>query len=129
MDKKKLSIKLDNLAKNVANRGVFVVNKHPDGLFFVEEHISKKVIYSDLPIKQTAEKLCAMHNKGKSINSAKKIELKNLVERYFKFKNDIMFYKHTIKTTSDNFTYLSAVARCNDALKHFNKVCETLKNF
>lgn len=129
MNKDKLKLGINTIAEKVANRGIYITNKEQNGLFFVQEHITKKVLNNNIPIKQVADNLCKIYNKGKTLPSHKKIELSLLIERYFKFENDIAFYKNTLKTTKDSVKYYTTIARYKDAVKHFQKIRESLINF
>lgn len=128
MDKTQLAKKIDQLASNVARKGVFVVTKKDD-CFAVQEHITKKVVANGLPTKNVAEYLCDLRNKGKELGVNAKRNLQNLVEQYFKLKNDIVFYKNTMKTTKDNDLFYATQARLYDAISRLESVKYQLKKY
>jgi len=128
MNKQKLTKQLDTIAKNVAKKGVYVVTKKDDH-FVIQEHISKAIVASELPMKCVASYLCRLRNKGLAVSLGNKIKLEGLITQYFRCRNDIMFYRHTIKTTKD-FTKLQITeARLLDTICKFNYTKEELKRF
>lgn len=114
MNKKYLAKKLDRLASNVAKKGIFVVSKQ-NKFFVVQDHISKKVVYNEIPLKHVAEYLCKQTNKGKLVNGDMTKSLKDLIWQYHKVTSDIMFYTHTLRTTKDPIKYDMTEARLSDA--------------
>ena len=114
MNKKHLAKKLDRLASNVAKKGIFVVSKQ-NKFFVVQDHISKKVVYNEIPLKHVAEYLCKQTNKGKLVNGNMTKSLKDLIWQYHKVTSDIMFYTHTLRTTKDPIKYDMTEARLSDA--------------
>jgi hypothetical protein len=128
MNKQRLTKQLDAIATNVARKGVYVVTKQDD-TFVVQEHITKAVVAKELPMKCVATYLCKLRNKGKAISLPNKIKLEGLMTQYFRFKNDIMFYRHTLKHTKD-FTLGEVVeARLFDTICKFNFTKDELKRF
>lgn len=128
MNKTQLAQKIDQLASNVARKGVFVVIKSND-YFAVQEHLTKKIIASDLPLRNVADYLCELRNKGKDLGVNAKRNLRNLVDQYFKLKNDIVFYKNTMKTTKDNDLFYATQARLYDAISRLESVKYQLKKY
>ena len=128
MNKQRLTKQLDAIATNVARKGIFVVTKKDD-TFVVQEHISKAIVAAELPMKCVATHLCKLRNKGKTLTIANKIKLEGLMTQYFRCKNYIMFYRHTIKNTKD-FTKLQITeARMFDTICKFNFTKDELKRF
>ena len=128
MNKQRLTKQLDTIATNVAKKGVYVVTKHNDS-FAVQEHITKSLVATEIPMKCVASYLCRLRNKGKAPSITIKIKLEGLMEQYYRCKNDIMFYRHTIKNTKD-FTKSQVVeARLFDTICKFNYTKDELKRF
>jgi hypothetical protein len=119
MDKKQIAKKLDTLASNVAKKGIFVVSKK-DNLYIVQEHITKQIIASDIPMRNVAEYICRFKNKGKDPAITTLREIKDLISRYFKYKSDIMYYKNTLKSSKDSFRLDAAEARLIDTIARLN---------
>ena len=110
---KHVAKKLDTLASNVAKRGVYIVKKTNIG-FDIINYISKSVIVSDIPFSHTAKSFCDRLNKEKGLVSS--VELKRHIDMYHKHTNDILFYKHTIRTSVDPSKVFTAGVRMQDSL-------------
>lgn len=128
MDKKKLAKKLDTLASNVAKKGIFVVTKQDD-LFVVQEHITRRVVDQNIPMRNVAEYLCTLRNKSKTLGVNAKKDLHDLISQYFKYQNDIMFYRHTLKTTKDAIKYDCTEARLHDTLARLSSTRYELQKY
>jgi len=128
MNKKRLSKQLDTIATNVAKKGIFVVSKKDEG-FIVHEHISKAIVAKELPMKCVASYICKLRNKGQLPSISNKIKMDGLISQYYRCKNDIMFYRHTLKNTKD-FTLGEVIeARLFDTICKFNFTKDELKRF
>lgn len=128
MNKQHLAKKIDQLADNVAKKGVYVVTKHND-YFVVQEHITKNIIVSELPLRNIADYLCNLRNKGKVLSVTAKRNLQNLLDQYFKLRNDIMFYRNTLRLTKDNDLYHATSARMHDTSCRLTSVTHQLKKY
>jgi hypothetical protein len=128
MNKKRLTKQLDTIATNVAKKGIFIVTKSDD-FFIVQEHITKRVVHRDLPMRGIAEYLCKMQNKGKSPNEHVKREIKQLVSQYFKLNNDMLFYQHTLKSTKDSTRWHATYARLHECRARFTFTKKELASF
>ena len=88
-----------------------------------------EIQFFEKTMKCVATHLCKLRNKGKTLTIANKIKLEGLMTQYFRCKNDIMFYRHTIKNTKD-FTKLQITeARMFDTICKFNFTKDELKRF
>ena len=110
---KHVAKKLDKLAYSVAKRGVYIVKKTKIG-FDIINYISKSVIVSDIPFSNTANSFCDKLNKEKGLVSI--IELTKHINMYHKHSTDIVFYKHTIRTSDDPGQVFTAGVRMQDSL-------------
>ncbi len=128
MNKKRLSKQLDTIATNVAKKGIFVVGKKDEG-FIVHEHVSKAIIAKELPMKCIASYICNLRNKGKVPSLSNKRKIDNLISQYYRCKNDIMFYRHTLKNTKDFILGEVIEARLFDTICKFNYTKDELKRF
>lgn len=128
MDKKQIAKKLDTLASNVAKKGIFVVSKQ-DNLYIVQEHITKQIIACDIPMRNVAEYICRIKNKGKDPAITAIREIRNLISKYFKYKSDIMYYRHTLKSSKDSFKLDAAEARLIDTVARLNYTRYELQRF
>jgi len=100
-NKKKLIKSLDRIVTNVAKRGVFVVNKIDDS-FCVQNYVSKAIVIDDIPIREVAEKICDIYNKNKKLRIESITKLRILVNRYHKYKTDILFYRNSMEIEKDS---------------------------
>ena len=114
-NKTKLANKLDNLASNVAKKGVYIAVESDPG-YKVIDYITKKVVVDYFPYKNVAVKFAEMLNKEKEPRSYPTSGLQKHIDRYYKYYNDIQFYRHTIKTSNDSFKVISVGARLQDAI-------------
>lgn len=122
-NKSKLANKLDTLASNVAKKGVFVVTKSDPG-YKVINYINKKVIVDYIPFLKIANEVAEQLNKSKEPLTFESFNRR--IERYYKHLNDIMFYKHTIKTSNDTFKVLSVGSRLQESICAFNDAKQKL---
>ena len=128
MDKKRIAQSLDKIATNVAKKGIFVVNKQ-DGLYVVQEHITNTVLDKDIPLRNIANYICNIRNKGKILNPGVQKKLTDLISLYFKYQNDIMFYKHTLKHTTDVTKYDATHARLHDTFARLSHTKDELQRY
>ena len=128
MNKKRLSKQLDTIATNVAKKGIYVVSKQDDE-FIVQEHVTKAIVARNIPMKCIASYICRLRNKGELPTINNKIKIDGLISQYFRCKNDIMFYRHTLNHTKD-FTLGEVIeARLFDTICKFNFTKDELKRF
>lgn len=128
MNKKRLSKQLDTIATNVAKKGIYVVSKQDDE-FIVQEHVTKAIVARNIPMKCIASYICRLRNKGELPTINNKIKMDGLISQYYRCKNDIMFYRHTLNHTKD-FTLGEVIeARLFDTVCKFNFTKDELKRF
>lgn len=128
MNKKRLSKQLDTIATNVAKKGIYVVSKQDDE-FIVQEHVTKAIVARNIPMKCIASYICRLRNKGQTPTINNKIKMDGLISQYYRCKNDIMFYRHTLNHTKD-FTLGEVIeARLFDTVCKFNFTKDELKRF
>lgn len=127
-NKAHLKSKIDNLAKNVAKKGVYVVGKSEPG-YKVLDCISNNIIIDNIPFKSVADELTNDLNKAEDPKSISLYNLNRHIDRYYKYMNDILFYRHTISSSKDAFKVSGARARLLDAIhmakearKHINLI-------
>jgi len=128
MNKKSVAKKLDRLASNVAKRGIFVVSKQ-DNVFVVKDHIRGHIVIDDIPLRNVAEYLCNAKNKSKDPSEAVTKKLADNMKLYFKYMNDCMFYRYTLKTTKDPIKYDMTEARLDDASGRLQHIRSELQQY
>jgi len=127
MNKRALAKKLDNLASNVAKRGVYVVTKKDD-YYEVQNYMTKQVLVTEIPVRVLAERICNLYNKGKKQPMSQKLQMKSLSTAYFKLKTDLIVFKHTMKTTKDMDKYDVAEFRASEVASRLNHVTQQLEH-
>ena len=128
MNKKRLSKQLDTIATNVAKKGIYVVSKQDDE-FIVQEHVTKAIVARNIPMKCIASYICRLRNKGQQPTINNKRKMDGLISQYYRCKNDIMYYRHTIKNTKDFNLSQAVEARLFDTICKFNFTKDELKRF
>ena len=73
--------------------------------------------------------LCKCKNKQKEPSEVIGKKLHDNMKLYFKFANDIMFYKYTLKTTKDQIKYDMTEARLDDATSRLWHIREELQQY
>lgn len=114
-NKAHLKNKIDNLAKNVAKKGIYVVGKSEPG-YKVLDCITNYIIIDNVPFKSVADELTNELNKAEDPKSISLFNLKIHIDRYYKHMNDILFYRHTISSSKDVFKVSGARARLLDSI-------------
>ena len=125
-NKPHLAKKLDNMATNIAKRGVYIVAKTEPG-YNIINYITKEVILENIPFSKIE------NNINKELNKSKeKVSMRNYqshIDRYYKHHNDIQFYKHTIRTSKDVTKVFSAGCRMQDSIHMMNIAKEYIRSF
>lgn len=119
-DKAVIAKKLDEISKNVSQRGAHVVINH-DGLFNVFEALNKRVVLHSIPQKSLAQTLCVRLNQSKNgkyapLTSTAIRKTQDYILQYCDVLNDTLFFKHTIKKTNDDFRREVAFVRLDEAI-------------
>lgn len=109
---KHIAKKLDNLASNVAKKGIFVVKKTKHG-YDILNYINREILVKDIPFSKTANNFCDTLNKEGEKGIA---QISHHVNMYHKHTNDILFYKHTIRTSKDTTKVFTAGVRMQESL-------------
>ena len=116
IDKNKLYINLDTLAKNVASRGMYFVAKRKTGSFDVVDIKNKQPVFKEVFAIDIAERIARCLNKTTATTYNATIRRINTVLASYnsaitKHVLDILHYEYIMKTTTDVVTYDSVDAR------------------
>jgi len=134
LNKRVISKKLDNIAKNVAKRGVFVISYNEStGMFEIIEAVTKRVVLTHLPNKNLANVLCVRLNQQKlhqtTIREGHLFRRpQTIINKYVDLKNECMFYRHTMKTTKDDFRFESTRHRLIESVLRQKHALQQVKN-
>lgn len=125
-NKKHLAKKLDGLAKKVAKRNVYVVEKTDPG-YNILNYIDKSILVENVPFLNVAKRACDSFNKSEE--EVKGYHMQKHVDKYFKHYMDLQFYKHTIKHSDDVVKVFTAGVRMQDSLDFIKEAKLRLLNF
>jgi len=125
-NKKHLANKLDGLAKKVAKRNVYVVEKTDPG-YNILNYIDKSILVENVPFLNVAKSACDSFNKSEE--EVKGHHMQKHVDKYFKHYMDLQFYKHTIKHSDDVVKVFTAGVRMQDSLDFIKEAKLRLLNF
>ena len=125
-NKKHLAKKLDGLAKKVAKRNVYVVEKTDPG-YNILNYIDKSILVEKVPFLNVAKRACDSFNKSEE--EVKGYHMQKHVDKYFKHYMDLQFYKHTIKHSDDVVKVFTAGVRMQDSLDFVREAKKRLFNF
>lgn len=125
-NKKHLANKLDNLAKKVAKRDVFIVKKTDPG-YNIVNYVTKQILVENVPFLNVAKRACKTFNASKEkVNGS---SMQKDVDVYFKHYMDIQFYKNTVKTSQDKNRVFNAGVRMADSLDYIREAKLRLSYF
>ena len=125
-NKPHIAKKLDNIATNIAKRGVYIIAKANPG-YNIINYITKEVVIESIPYNNIAHDVNKKLNKSKEKLSVDNYQ--NHIDRYYKHFNDIQFYKNTIRTSKDLTKVFSAGCRMQDSIKMMNTAREYIRSF
>ena len=135
IDKKHLSVKLELLSKNVAKKGMFFVskNKHDSNTFSVIDVKTKKPFLDDILTYDLAHSVANMLNRTE-INALK--QKRENVLRYLKRYQrevekhivDMMFYTHTLDTTTDADRFFITQTRLELSKSRFEQLIAKIRS-
>lgn len=118
-DKAVIAKKLEELSDKVSKRGAHVVISH-NGLFNVIEALKKEVVLHSIPQKTLAETLCVRLNQPKTrfagVTATGIKKTQQYILNYCDILNETVFYRHTIKSTNDDFRREVAFVRLDEAI-------------
>lgn len=114
-NKTELSTRLNTIASNVAKKPVYVITSD-NGTYNVINYFNKYTVLKYIPSKNLAKYVCESLNTNKK--SVKFSEIQHFVDVYAKHYYDCEFYKHTIKTTKDDFKKDVTITRLDLSLIH-----------
>lgn len=129
--KKALATKLEQTVNKVSTKGLFFKTKTKGGDWNIVDGKNKKVVLENVLLVESANHIL------NSLNNSNQKQVKKLIHSYtgslqqyqrpiFKHLNDIMFYKHTLKTTKSMVLFFSTEARVDLSLMNLRHAREEL---
>ena len=129
-NKQEVTKQLDKISISVSKRGAFVVVS-AGGLYNVFEALSKQVVLHSIPQKRLAQTLCVRlnlpNNKSSKWTRLKTSKTQKYILQYCDVINESLFYKHTIKTTDDDFRREVAFVRLDEAVRKGRYLLDKIK--
>lgn len=129
-NKQEVTKQLDKISISVSKRGAFVVVS-AGGLYSVFEALSKQVVLHSIPQKRLAQTLCVRlnlpNNKSSKWTRLKTSKTQKYILQYCDVINESLFYKHTIKTTDDDFRREVAFVRLDEAVRKGRYLLDKIK--
>ena len=117
LSKKFLADKLDKLADRVIKRGIVVVEKNSNDYYNLIDYFTKEILLEDIPYMGMASTIANYFNTLKNINKKKTyIDVQHHIDQYLKYNNDCLFYRRTIKQSSDSVKVAVALTRLDVTL-------------
>lgn len=131
IDKSKVAKKLEQATKKVLSKNLFFSVKKKTGLYDIVEASSRQPVFKDVMLPETARRIV------KTLSTTPKKKIPNTVliiekalHRYqrhvTKHYNDLIFYKHTMKTTKDTTKFYSTESRAEIAIMSLRNAKESL---
>tara|TARA_Y100000389_G_scaffold159196_1_gene160907 strand:+ start:1914 stop:2378 length:465 start_codon:yes stop_codon:yes gene_type:complete len=118
LDKKQVAKKLEIATKNVLANGLYFSVKTKEGLFDIVNATNKKIVCKDVYLPETAKTIVRTlkTTPRKKLNPT--IHLINTaISKYqdevTKHYNDLVFYKHTMRTTKDSEKFYVVESRAD----------------
>lgn len=116
INKSELSSKLDTVAKNVANRGLFFTAKQKTSAYSVVDVKTKQPVFVDIISEDIADRIKLCLNRTPVKNIPKAIDsYKLLLRRYdallLKHYTDMLVYSNTLDTSTDEIKLTVAESR------------------
>jgi hypothetical protein len=100
--KKEIEKKLTTIAERVAKKPVYVLSKSFHG-YDIVHYITQHALLSGLPELAIAKRLVEKANTKKSLSVGEINSINKKLKEYYKHFNDIQFYMHTVKNSTDEF--------------------------
>lgn len=122
--KAELTKKLNILATNVARKPVFVITLD-NGCYSIINYFTKQMVLQQIPSKNLAKYVCTSLNANKY--SIRFKEIQTFVDIYAKHYYDCEFYKHTIKTTNDEFRREVSITRLDMSIEYLKQAATHIR--
>ena len=132
-NKQKLAKKLESSVANISKRGIYFKAKTKNNTYNIIDGANKKVVLEDVLLPESANTILNTLKQANKQKIPKIIERFNYTLRTYqpnieKQLNDIMFYRHTMKTTKDSIKFFSTEARIDIAVSKLRFERDTLQD-
>tara|TARA_B100001939_G_scaffold334433_1_gene335394 strand:- start:427 stop:894 length:468 start_codon:yes stop_codon:yes gene_type:complete len=131
IDKNKVAEKLEKATKKVLSKNLFFSVEKKTGLFDIVEASSRQPVFKDIYLPETARRIT------KTLTRTPKRKIPPTVEIIHKALNtyqndvakhysDLIFYRHTMKTTKDTTKFYSTESRAEISLMKLRNAKDSL---
>lgn len=125
---KKLALakKLEQTVKAVSTKGLYFKRRAKDSNWQIVDGRNKEIVLDDIVLVESANQLLTTMNNANQKQIAKLLpsyreSLNRFQSPISKHLNDLMFYKHTLKTTKSQVLFFSTEARIDLSLLYLRK--------
>jgi len=134
INKTNLAKKLEKTTKKVVAKSKFFVVKNKLELFDVVELSTKRPVFKNVGLSETANKISRTLKRTPNNNLNITVEkitdaLRKHESDMMKHYNDIIFYKHTLKTTKDIERFYVTESRIEMSIGYFKHKKDTLHSY
>lgn len=134
INKTSLAKKLEKTTKKVVAKSKFFVVKNKLELFDVVELSTKRPVFKNVGLSETANKISRTLKRTPNNNLNITVEkitdaLRKHESDMMKHYNDIIFYKHTLKTTKDIERFYVTESRIEMSIGYFKHKKDTLHSY
>jgi len=129
--KKELAEKLDNTTKKVLSKNIFISIKNKSGMFDIVDATNKQPVFTNVYLPETARRIVTaltktpkkkLHSTIKNISTARVRYETPIIKHY----TDLIFYKHTMKTTKDTTKFYATECRAEISIMKLKDAKEGL---
>ena len=118
LDNKQVAKKLETATKNVLSKGMYFSVKRNDGYFDIVLATNRTAVCKNVYLPETARTIVTTLNTTAKRKLSPTINIMNSAIRQYqdevsKHYNDLIFYKHTMRTTDDNEKFYVVESRAD----------------
>ena len=123
LDKKQVAKKLETATKNVLAKGLYFSVKTKEGLFDIINATNKKIVCKDVYLPETSRTIVTTLKSTPTKKLNPTIHLINSAifkyqDEVAKHYNDLVFYRHTMRTTKDSEKFYVVESRADMSMMH-----------
>lgn len=131
IDKRKVAKKLEHATKKVLSKNLFFSVQKKCGLFDIVEASSRQPVFKDVVLPETARRIIkTLSTTPKKGIPSTIITIDKALDTYqrhvAKHYTDLIFYKHTMRTTQDSIKFYSTESRAEISIMSLRNAKESL---
>lgn len=132
-NKQKLAKKLESSVANISKKGIYFKARAKNNTYNIVDGANKKVVLENILLPESANEIL------NTLKNANKKKIPKILQTFYdtlnthqpsieKHLNDIMFYRHTMKTTKDTVKFFSTEARIDMSVSKLRYERDNLQN-